>query len=128
MCSKKEHLIFPLQKCNICQEKSRRQTFVVDCKHLLSFAVVFIVDLQCNKKITSGTIAKGDYFENQEKSVFLRLIVGALEYALEVVVLHQLLQSDFVVRHVGMHDVQTKKLTQSCWSFVAVFLREGSVG
>ena len=62
MCSKKEHLIFPLQKCNICQEKSRQQTFVVDCKHLLSFAVVFIVDLQQNKKTTSDTVVKGDFF------------------------------------------------------------------
>ena len=36
------------QRCEPCQEKAVEQTFVVDCSRLLSFAVGFVIDNQCN--------------------------------------------------------------------------------
>ena len=48
-------VVLMLQSNDICQEKSRQQTFVVDCKHLLSFVVGYMIenqlDLLMSKKV-----------------------------------------------------------------------------
>ena len=36
------------QRCKPCQDKAVEQTFVVDSSRLLSFAVGFVVDNQCD--------------------------------------------------------------------------------
>ena len=66
-----------LQRCKPCQEKAVEQTFVVDCKRLLSFAVGYIADYH--------------------NILLFRFVTRILKDILQILPLHQFLECGFIV-------------------------------